>query len=341
MVSAGACVVCADQQPPAPGTILTVAGKGGQPGFSGDGGPATQARLSQPLDIAFDEAGDLFIDDTLNACIRRVGPDGTITTVVGAGGRPGFSGDGGPAAMARLQNPIGLAFDAAGAFFFTDADNLRVRKVDAARIISTVAGGGHPAAGLGDGGPATAARLVGPRGVTVGPDGSLFIADPGIVWPSGNRGTFSTDARVRKVDPSGTISTFAGGGHPADGRGDGEQATDAHLYGPIGVALDPAGNLYIADKLDNRIRRVSPDGKIATVAGGGNPTDGLGDGGLATAARLDGPARVIVDPGGNLFITENYGERIRKVSPAGIITTVAGTGQVGRTGDGGLATAAS
>jgi sugar lactone lactonase YvrE len=107
------------------------------------------------------------------------------------------------------------------------------------------------------------------------------------------------------------------------------------------VALDPAGNLYIADKLDNRIRRVSPDGKIATVAGGGNPTDGLGDGGLATAARLDGPARVIVDPGGNLFITENYGERIRKVSPAGIITTVAGTGQVGRTGDGGLATAAS
>jgi hypothetical protein len=162
MVSAGACVVCADQQPPAPGTILTVAGKGGQPGFSGDGGPATQARLSQPLDIAFDEAGDLFIDDTLNACIRRVGPDGTITTVVGAGGRPGFSGDGGPAAMARLQNPIGLAFDAAGAFFFTDADNLRVRKVDAARIISTVAGGGHPAAGLGDGGPATAARLVGP-----------------------------------------------------------------------------------------------------------------------------------------------------------------------------------
>jgi sugar lactone lactonase YvrE len=283
-----------------------------------------------------DAAGNLFIDDTGNSCVRRVSPDGTITTVVGIAGPGGFSGDGGPATKALLQDAGGVAVDAAGDLFVSDIENLRVRKVDAAGTITTVAGGGNPADGLGDGGPAKAAKLWHPLGVAVDPAGNLFIADPG--WAlKGGQFVYSADARVRKVDSAGTITTVAGGGHPADGRGDGGLATDAYLSGVTGVALDSAGNLYIVDRPDNRVRRVSPDGKIATVAGGGNPTDGVGDGGLATDARLDSPARMTVDPGGNLFIAENHGERIRKVSPAGIITTVAGTGRVGYTGDGGPA----
>jgi sugar lactone lactonase YvrE len=269
VVAASALVVRAAQQPPAPGTLISVAGIRKQ-GFSGDGGPATQARLNFPLDVAIDAAGNLFLDDSWNQCIRRIGPDGIITTVAGVGRKEGFSGDGGPATQALLAYPHGLVFDAAGNLYFSD---------------------------------------------------------------SGNQ-------RVRRVDRSGIITTVAGRGHPADGRGDQGLATDAHFSIPFSVALDPAGNLYVIDFADNRVRRVSADGKIATVAGGGNPSRGVGDGGLATEARLEGPTRAIVDPGGNLFITEQYGERIRKVSPAGIITTVAGTGQVGYTGDGGPATAA-
>jgi hypothetical protein len=286
-----------------------------------------------------DGAGNLFIDDDNNNCVRRVSADGTITTVVGIAGPVGFSGDGGPATKARLGAALGLTFDATGDLFLSDSPNHRVRKVDSAGVITTVAGGGQPADGLGDGGPATAAKLVHPLGLAVDPTGNLYIADTGLTF-TGNQWRRIADGRVRKVDSAGTITTVAGGGHPADGRGDGGLATDGYLTNPSGLTLDPAGNLYIVDNADNRVRRVSPDGKIVTVAGGGNPTDGLGDGGRATDARLDGPSHMAVDPGGNFFITENHGERIRKVSPAGIITTVAGTGLAGYSGDGGPATAA-
>jgi sugar lactone lactonase YvrE len=302
-----------------------VAGNG-KAGFSGDGGPATQAKLQFPLDLAFDAAGSLFLDDHGNMCIRRLGPDGVISTVAGVGGRSGFSGDNGPANHALMTPPHGLVFDAAGNLFFSDSSNHRVRKVDTSGIVSTVVGGGAPADGLGDGGPAIAARMMYPDGLAIDSSGNLFIADAG-------------QQRVRKVDPAGIITTVAGGGHPADGRGDGGPATNAQLAIPLSLALDAAANLYIIDFGDSRVRRVGPDAKITTVAGGGNPSSGVGDSGLATDARLEGPSRAVVDPGGNLFVAEQYGERIRKVSPAGIISTVAGTGQPGRTGDSGLATA--
>jgi len=190
-----------------------------------------------------------------------------------------------------------------------------------------VAGGGKLAGGAGDGGPATAAQLGWPAQLAVDVAGNLFIVE-------------AAGRRIRKVDPAGIITTVAGGGKPADGRGDGGAATAAALKQPIGVAVDPAGNIYISDFGDGSIRKVGLDGIISTVAGGGQPADGVGDNGPAAEARLDGPSLISLDPGGNLFIAENRGERIRKVSPAGLISTVAGNGQVGRAGDGGLPTAA-
>jgi sugar lactone lactonase YvrE len=278
-----------------------------------------------------DAAGNLFIADAWNACVRRVSPDGKITTVVGKGGQSGFSGDGGPATKAQFEEVDGLAIDAAGDLYVADPSG-RIRKVSASGIISTVAGGGHPADGVGDNGPATAARLTGPGQIVVDPMGNLFIAD----WLGANK----LGGRIRKVDTAGTITTVAGGGHPADGRGDGGPATDARFQVVGGVALDRAGNLYITDGNDNRVRKVGPDGTITTVVGGGQPADSLGDGGPATAARLNVPLYITLDAGGNLFIADTGNERIRKVDAAGIITTVAGSGQYGYSGDGGPATAA-
>jgi DNA-binding beta-propeller fold protein YncE len=274
-----------------------------------------------------DAAGNLFIADTYHDCIRKVSPDGIITTVAGTGGRGKFFGDGGPATGAGLHEPFGVAVDAAGNLFIGDFNNHRVRKVSPEGTITTVAGNGQ-SGHSGDGGPATRARLW-PQGVAVDPLGNLFIAD----WEYEN-------GRIRKVDPAGIITTVAGGGRPADRRGDGGLATNARLAWAGGPALDAKGNLFIPDFVDNRVRMVRPDGTILTVAGGGQPADGLGDGGPATNARLAGPFTVVVDAGGNLFIADLIGERVRKVSPAGIITTVAGTGQIGFTGDGGPALAA-
>jgi hypothetical protein len=324
--SAGAFIARAAEEPAQsypPGTLLTVAGNG-KIGFSGDGGPATQAAFSRPLDQAVDTAGNLYIADNVNRRVRKVSPDGTITTVAGTGVQ-GISGDGGPAVKARLWWPGGVAVDPAGDLFV--ADDSRVRKVSATGIITTVAGttqGGFS----GDGGPATAARLSGSLQLAFDAVGNLFIAE-------------FFNRRIRKVDTAGIITTVAGGGKPADGRGDGGPATAAAFKLAQGVAVDSLGNVYISDWTDGRIRKVSLDGTITTVAGGGQPADGVGDGGSATEARLDGPNYIAVDAGGNLYIAENRGARIRKVSPAGIITTVAGNGQVGHTGDGGLATAAA
>ena len=236
------------------GVITTVAGKG-KSGSSGDGGPATQAALDDPSGLAIDGSGNLYIADTGNDRVRRVdAATGLITTVAGTG-EEGFSGDGGPATQAALDEPHGLAFGGAGNLYIADTGNDRVRRVDAATgLITTVAGTGEEGFS-GDGGPATQAALDEPHGLAFGGAGNLYIADTG-------------NDRVRRVDAAtGLITTVAGTGEEGFS-GDGGPATQAALDEPSGLAFDGAGNLYIADTRNSRVRRVS---QVAVPVGGGFP----------------------------------------------------------------------
>ena len=301
------------------GTITTIAGTGEQ-GFGGDGGPATQARLNYPYGVAVDGAGNLYIADRYNNRIRRVDGTGTITTIAGTEKR-GFSGDGGPAIQAPLFLPTGVAVDGAGNLYIADQYNHRIRKVDSTGTITTIAGTGERRFG-GDGGPAIQAQLDEPTGVVVDGAGNLYIAD-------------LANHRIRKVDSTGTITTIAGTGERGFG-GDGGPATQARLNYPYGVAVDGAGNLYIADPYNHRIRKVDSTGTITTIAGTGEQGFG-GDGGPAIQAQLDAPSGVAVDEAGNLYIADWSNARIRKVDGTGTITTIAGTGEQGFGGDGGPA----
>jgi sugar lactone lactonase YvrE len=280
------------------GTISTIAGTGLQ-GFSGDGGPATQAQLNDPTELAADGRGSLYIADSGNHRVRRIAPDGTISTVAGTG-VPGFSGDGGPATLAQIHAPNGVAVDRQGNLYFLDSRNLRVRRVALDGTIATVVGTG--AYGFaGDGGPATLAELRDPLGLAIDEQGSLYIG-------SGLGGR-----RVRKVAPDGTISTVAGGG--AASPVDGVLATSAALSVPAGLTVDRQGSVYIADSGYERVFRVAPDGTISTVAGGGASFPG--DGGPATAAVLGRPGALAIDVQGSLYIAEYLGQRIRKISSLG------------------------
>ena len=319
VVSAGLAAVPAAVA--APGDITTAAGTG-TAGFSGDGGPATSAELNFSTGVAVDGSGNLYIGDANNCRVRKVDGSGTITTVAGAGACA-FSGDGGPATSAGLE-PYGVAVDGSGNLYLADAGNQRVRKVDGSGTITTVAGTGT-AGFSGDGGPATSAQLNFPVGVAVDGSGNLYIAD-------------STNNRVRKVDGSGTITTVAGTG-TAGFSGDGGAAASAQLNQPLGVAVDGSGNLYIGDWNNHRVRKVDGSGTITTVAGTGT-TGFSGDGGPATSAELIQPQGVAVDGSGNLYIPTPSQARVRMVNGSGTITTVAGTGTAGFSGDGGPATSA-
>lgn len=303
------------------GLIETVAGTG-TAGFSGDNGPATQARLDNPRGLAASTAG-VWIADTRNNRIRRVAPDGTITTVAGIG-RYGFRGDGGPATEAWMVLPHGVALTPAGTFLVFDTYNARLREVNAAGVIQTVAGTGTPTS-TGDGGPATAATFNQPLGVAAGPGGVIYVSD-------------SLSHRVRRIDPDGTILTVAGTGVGGYG-GDGGPGVEAQLFYPAGLAVDTAGNLYIADQGNHRIRRLSPDGALARFAGTGEPGYG-GSGGLAISAKLRDPYGLAFDAAGNLYVAELGNHRVRRIGTDGIIHDVAGTGESGFSGDGGVATQA-
>ena len=304
------------------GTITTIAGSG-ELGFGGDGGPATDARLAFPTDVAVDGAGNLYIADSRNHRIRKVDSSGTITTIAGFVD----PGDGGPAPDARLAAPTGVAVDGAGNLYIADQVNHRIRKVDSTGTITTIAGSGETGF-RGDGGPAVEAQLDYPFGMAVDGAGNLYIADTG-------------NHRIRKVDSSGTITTIAGSGETGfDGGsfgGDGGPASEGRLAFPTGVATDGAGNLYIADQVNHRIRKVDSSGTITTIAGSGELGFG-GDGGPAPDARLAFPTDVAVDGAGNLYIADPRNHRIRKVDSSGTITTIAGSGELGFGGDGGPAT---
>ncbi len=294
------------------GTITTVAGGGN----GGDGGPATSAALGSPSGVVVDSSGNMFIADTGNSRIRKVNTSGTISTVVGTG-TAGYSGDGGAATSAKINSPDGVAFDKFGNLLIVDTSNHCIRKLTNS-IITTVAGSGTNGF-FGDGGLATNANLSQPQNVSVDTNGNLFIADYG-------------NSRIRKVGTNGIITTVAG--HILN---DGDYATDATLGFAYGSAIDALGNIYIADTYNNRIRKVGVNGIITTVVGNGIPTYS-GDGGLATNASLKSPQGVALDAAGNLFVADSSNSRIRKVDTNGIISTVAGTGAFGFSGDGGAAT---
>jgi sugar lactone lactonase YvrE/tRNA A-37 threonylcarbamoyl transferase component Bud32 len=279
----------------------------GQEGFGGDGGPARDALLRQPLGVAAAPDGSVLIADSENHRVRRVGPDGVIGTIAGTG-EVGFSGDGGPAREARFQRPTGLAVAPDGSIYVTDSLNHRVRVISPNGVVTTVAGTGEVGA-LGDGGLATLAQLNHPVGVTIGPDGSIYVAD------AGNR-------RIRRVTATGTITTVVGSGE-LGGAGDGGPATQAELNGPFSVAVAADGSIYVADAGNQRVRRVTPAGTITTVAGTGQRGFG-GDGGPATQARLNTPTDLALARDGSVYVADRDNNRVRRVTPAGTISTVAG-----------------
>jgi sugar lactone lactonase YvrE len=337
----------------------------------GDGGQAIAAQLQQPEGIVVDPAGNLYIADAANNRVRKVTPAGVISTVAG-NGHQGFSGDNGPASAAQLNQPYGLALDAAGNLYIADYGNQRVRAVGTNGNITTVAGDGQSGA-YADGGPATAALLLGPRDMATDPAGNLYISE-------------LDGHRVRKVAPGGIISTVAGIGIAGFG-GDGGLATAAQLNQPAGLALDGAGNLYIVDSLNRRIRKVlagtgtistvcsqqtfnaqnfafsvnlfglaadpagdlyfldiansaawqlNPAGVLTQMAGVPGGSGYTGDGQSALQTSLIDPVEVTLDAAGDLYISEL--QRVRCVTAAtGIVNTVAGTGTFGFSGDGGSA----
>ncbi len=323
----GTSVSCGDEasEPRAPvavpSLITTIAGS--RPAFSGDNGPADAADLNGPSAINVDSRGNLYITDELNQRVRRVDAAGTITTIAGTGAA-NYSGDGGPATAATVLNPEGVAVDVSGTVYIADTGNNRIRAIDASGRITTKAGDG--AAGFsGDGGSSTAARLNAPASVAVDAAGNVYFADAG-------------NNRVRRIDASGVITTVAGSGITGSS-GDGGSAVLAQLNGPFGICIDAAGNLYIADEGNSRIRRVNAAGIITTIAGTGI-AGFSGDGGQATQAAVNFPQAVTVDASGNLYIADTRNLRVRRVTPAGVISTIAGTGMRGFTGDGGQATLA-
>ncbi len=310
----------------APTIITTVAGNG-TPGSEGNAGQATAASLKFPTGVMLDQNGRLLIVDSLNNQIRQV-EQNLISTLVGSG-VSGFSGDGGLATQAQLASPTAMAIAGDGSQYIADTSNHRVRKIDSNGQISTVVGIGTPG-GLGDNGEALSAQLHLPYDVAVDAQNQLYIAD-------------SNNHRIRRVDSSGRISTFAGTGE-AGFSGDGDFAALAQLDFPTGVAVTPTGELLISDSGNHRIRRIDRNGHISTLAGSG--AGGLqqgsfaGDRGLAIQARLNNPRGLAVDALGQVYVTDSGNHRIRKIDTQGIINTVAGTGSAGFSGDGSIPTQA-
>jgi sugar lactone lactonase YvrE len=296
--------------------IATLAGNGSS-GYTGDGGVATLATLDDPESVAIGPSVGIYIADTGNNCIRKVGANGMIATVAGTG-EEGYLGDGGAAVAAKLSAPRGVAVDSSGNVYIADTGNNCVREVSTSGIITTLAGTGEEGY-IGDGGPATSAKLSAPRGVAVDSSGNIYVADTG-------------NHCIREIRVSKIITTITGDGTPSYS-GDGGAAIRAELCAPRGVAVGPAGRIYIADTGNNCIRIVDRRGNIATIAGNGVPLF-MGERKAAISAYLNSPDGIAVDSSGNVFISDTLNQRVRRIGADGIIETVVGTGAQGEAGDG-------
>ncbi len=302
------------------GTIRRFAGTGTF-GFAGNGGPATAADLRAPQSVDTDVGGNVYIADTSNHVVRRVNPKGTIDAFIGVGF--GFTGDGGPAANAGMDSPAGILVDDEGNFFVSDTENNRIRAV----IDGTIDTAAGRSTATGDGALSTDAELFFPLGLAVDGSDNLLITD-------------FRNHRIRKVtfNSPGTMSTVAGR-DPRGFEGDGGPANQARMNFPNDVAVDAGGNIYVAETSSNRIRKIDTANTITTLAGAGAFGFG-GDGGPATDALLRLPRGVFAGDDGCIYIADSQNHRIRKVDAGGTITTIAGTGVFGFSGDGGVATAA-
>lgn len=295
------------------GHITTIAGTGTQ-GFSGDNGPAMAAQLDSPQGLALDAANHLYIADTHNNRIRTLDlATGLIATVAGSS-TSGFDGDNGPATSAHLNQPTALAVDSGNRLYITDTQNHRIREVSPSGVITTIAGNGTQGFS-GDGGPATSAELDSPFGLAVDTNQNLYIAD-------------AHNNRIRRLDgKTGLITTIAGTG-PLGFSGDNTQASAAALALPHGLAIDSAGNVYIADTANHRIRRIdATTGTITTIAGNG--IQGFsGDAGPATQASLNTPQSPALSPSSLVTLADSENQRVRQISSDNTIHTIAGLGTI-------------
>ncbi len=291
------------------GKISTIAGNGAR-SYSGDGGPATNASLYNPLGVSVDSLGNIYIGDNINQVIRMIDPAGIIHTVAG-NSKSGFSGDGGPATAAELNSPEGAIADGNGNLYITDSENDRVRKVDSSGTISTYAGNGTFGTS-GSGGPATSASIAAPQGLAIA-NGKLYISADNDIWA---------------VDTTTQVITLIAGSPQgiAGFNDDGNNALSTFFAQMGGITIDSLGNLFVADQSNGRVRKINTAQIVSTVAGGD-----IGDGGPATASSLDLGFwdHASFDPPGNLYIADYYNHRVRRVSTTGIITTVAGNGMSG------------
>lgn len=292
------------------GRLIVIAGTG-EGGFSGDGGSATKARLFAPHDLAFDAEGNLLIADTYNHRVRRIDRQGVITTVAGDG-KAVYSSYGSAAPKNSLNNPQGIALDRAGNILVADTFNHVVRRIDRHGAMTIFAGS---VAGYGgDGGPATEAQMNLPMAVTVAPDGAVYVSD-------------AANSRVRRVSTDGKIQTVVGFGPAQDTygagfAGDGGPPEKAKIFSATDLKFDAAGNLYISDSGNHRIRVVR-GGIITTLAGSGRQGFG-GDGGKALDAELNTPQKIAIAKDGAVFIADRANRRVRKVDARGVILTIAG-----------------
>jgi Bacterial Ig-like domain (group 3)/NHL repeat len=301
-----------------PGRTIGAAAGTGVVGYTGDGAAATIASLANPRGVAYDASGNQYIADAQNHVVREISSAGTITTVAGSG-IEGYAGDGGPATAALLDTPTGVAVDASGNLYIADSHNHRIREVSQGTI-TTLAGNGTPGFS-GDGGVPSAAQFSLPTAVAVDAAGTVYVAD-------------TNNQRVRAIR-GGQITTIAGDGEQMFA-GEDVAAPAASLDTPTGVAVDAAGNVYIADRHNQRVRMLGSNGHLTTVAGSA-PTSfngGYGgDGTAASGAALAKPTGVAVDAAGNLYIADSGNQRIREVG-GGVITTLVGSGQQGSAGEG-------